>query len=87
MPVALLVSVPLLIEYQAVMTRPEHLMALSAEEVGKLLDAVVNVSKPVRLTFLWRPSVRDPDDDMVLEAAVNRRADVPSCPSRRKGRT
>jgi predicted nucleic acid-binding protein len=30
----------------------------------------------VRLAFLWRPIARDPDDDMVLEAAVNGRADV-----------
>jgi predicted nucleic acid-binding protein len=26
---------------------------------------------PVHLAFLWRPTLRDPDDDMVLEAAVN----------------
>lgn len=74
----LLVSVPLMIEYQAVMTRPEHLAAsgLSAEEVGALLDAVAAVVEPVRLSFLWRPTLRDPDDDMVLETAVNGTADA-----------
>ena len=74
----LLASVPLMIEYQAVMTRPEHLDAsgLSADEVNVLLDAVAAVVEPVRLAFLWRPAVRDPDDDMVLEAAVNGRADA-----------
>jgi hypothetical protein len=43
--------VPLLVEYQAVMTRPEHLMAsgLSVEEVGILLDAIASVAEPVRL--------------------------------------
>jgi len=76
--VTLLVSVPLLIEYQAVMTRTEHLTAsgLSAEEVGTSLDAVAFVAERVRLTFLWRPSLRDADDDMVLEAAVNGQADA-----------
>lgn len=73
----LLVSVPLVIEYEAVMTRPEHLIAarLTEEDVGALLDAVVFVAEPVRLAFLWRPTLKDPSDDMVLETAVNGHAD------------
>lgn len=67
------VSVPLMVEYEAVMTRAEHLEAsdLNVTEVEALLDAVASVIHPVRLAFLWRPTLRDPDDDMVLEAAVN----------------
>jgi putative PIN family toxin of toxin-antitoxin system len=74
----LLASVPLMIEYRAVMTCPAHLKAsgLSARDMNILLDAVAAVVEPVRLTFLWRPSFRDPDDDMVLEAAVNGQADA-----------
>jgi putative PIN family toxin of toxin-antitoxin system len=74
----LLVSVPLMIEYQAAMTRPADLAAarLSVEDLGVLLDAVAAVAEPVRLAFLWRPAVRDPDDDMVLEVAVNGQADA-----------
>jgi putative PIN family toxin of toxin-antitoxin system len=73
----LLVSVPLLIEYEAVMTRAEHLKAsgLSIGDVEALLDAVAAVAEPVRLAYLWRPTLSDVDDDMVLEAAVNGRAD------------
>jgi putative PIN family toxin of toxin-antitoxin system len=73
----LLVSVPLLIEYEAVMTRAEHLKAagISVPDVEALLDAVAAVAEPVRLAYLWRPSLRDADDDMVLETAVNGRAD------------
>ena len=76
--IVLLVSVPLLIEYEAVMTRIEHLRAarLSVTNVGVLLDAVAAVAEPVRLAFLWRPILADIDDDMVLEAAVNGRADA-----------
>jgi predicted nucleic acid-binding protein len=33
-------------------------------------------SKPVETHFLWRPQLRDPNDEMVLEAAVNGRADA-----------
>lgn len=72
----LVASVPLIIEYEAVMTRAEHLAAshLTEAEVGELLDALVSVAEPVHLAFLWRPRLRDPDDDMVLEAAINGQA-------------
>jgi putative PIN family toxin of toxin-antitoxin system len=74
----LLISVPLMAEYQALTTRLEHLTAshLSAADVGHLLDAIVPVAEPVWLGFLWRPLLRDPDDDMGLEAAVNGRAEL-----------
>jgi predicted nucleic acid-binding protein len=64
-------------EYEAVMSRPEHLAAagLSLADIGALLDALVRVAEPVRLAFLWRPMLRDANDDMVLETAVNGQAD------------
>jgi putative PIN family toxin of toxin-antitoxin system len=74
----MLVSVPLIVEYEAVMTRPEHLRIarLSAADVNVLLDAVAQAAEPVRLAFLWRPMLSDVDDDMVLETAVNGQADA-----------
>jgi putative PIN family toxin of toxin-antitoxin system len=74
----MLASVPLPIEYEAVMSRPEHLAAsrLSTSDVEALLDAVASVAEPVLLDFLWRPVLPDPDDDMVLETGVNGRADA-----------
>jgi putative PIN family toxin of toxin-antitoxin system len=76
--ITLVVSVPLMIEYEAVTTRPAQLRAarLSVEDIGVLLDAIAALAEPVRLAFLWRPALRDPDDDMVLEAAVNGKADA-----------
>jgi|ERR1700704_6876725 putative PIN family toxin of toxin-antitoxin system len=74
----MLVSVPLLIEYEAVMTRREHVTSsrLSVADIEALLDAAAAVVEPVRLDFLWRPILIDADDDMVLETAVNGRADA-----------
>ena len=69
----LLLSVPLILEYEAVLTRPQHLAAcgLSGAEVGRVLDDSAAIAKPVRLAFRWRPRLSDPDDDMVLETAIN----------------
>jgi len=74
----LLLSVPLILEYEAVLTRPEHLAAcgLSAGEVERVLDDLTSVARPVKLAFRWRPILSDPDDDMVLETAVNGSADA-----------
>jgi predicted nucleic acid-binding protein len=73
----LLASVPLIIEYEAVLTRPEHLAesGLTSREVSEVLDALVKVSTQVHLRFLWRPRLKDPADEMILETAVNGRAD------------
>jgi putative PIN family toxin of toxin-antitoxin system len=73
----ILASVPLVIEYEAVLTRPEHLDAsgLTSREMNDVLDALVKVSVPVTFWFLWRPRLKDPADEMVLETAVNGEAD------------
>jgi predicted nucleic acid-binding protein len=49
---------------------------LSSRQVAIFLDAIVAMAEPVRTHFLWRPQLRDPNDEMVLEAAVNGRADA-----------
>src|SRR5580704_4496542 len=69
----LLLSVPLILVYEAVMTRPQHLAAcgFSSAEVGHVLDDLAAVARPVRLAFRGRPRLSDPDDDMVLETAIN----------------
>jgi predicted nucleic acid-binding protein len=41
-----------------------------------LLDAIALVAEPIRISYLWRPLLPDPGDDLVLETAVNGRADV-----------
>lgn len=74
----LLLSVPLILEYEAVLNRPEHLAAcgLSAAEIGRVLDDLAGIAQPVSLSFRWRPRLSDPNDDMVLETAVNGNADA-----------
>jgi putative PIN family toxin of toxin-antitoxin system len=75
--IKLLVSVPLAVEYEATCSEAEHRLAagLSEREVEIFLDAVMAMAKPVKTHFLWRPQLRDLGDEMVLETAVNGRAD------------
>lgn len=76
--VTLLMSVPLAMEYEAICLEAEHRFAagLTEREVQIFLDALVAMAEPVETHFLWRPQLRDPGDEMVLEAAVNGRADL-----------
>lgn len=66
-------SVALAIEYEAVTTRAEHLTAggLAEAQALTVIDALISVAVPVGSHFRWRPQLRDADDEMVLEAAVN----------------
>lgn len=74
----LLLSVPLMLEYESVLTRPAQLAAsgLNSGDVNRVLDDLAVVAKPVRLAYRWRPQLTDPNDDMVLETAVNGNADA-----------
>lgn len=66
-------SVPMLLEYEAVMMRPEQRQAMGVSEadVTAFLDVLSTLLIPVLPYFLWRPRLRDPNDEMVLDAAVN----------------
>lgn len=71
-----LASVPMLLEYEAVLKRPEHLLAgqRTMAMTDAFLDALCLCIEPVHLHYLWRPQTRDPADEMVLETALNGRA-------------
>jgi putative PIN family toxin of toxin-antitoxin system len=76
--VKLVLSVALALEYEAVCRRAEHRQeaGLSEAEVDAFINAVIALAEPVETHFLWRPQLRDPGDEMVLEAAINGRADA-----------
>lgn len=73
-----LASVAMMLEHEAVLSRPDHLaaMALTVGEVGAFLDHWAALVEPVVAHFSWRPTIRDPDDEVFVEAAVNGVADA-----------
>jgi len=74
----LLATPPLFLEYEDVLKRPEHRLAhgLAPELIDDLLAELAALIEPVELHFRWRPQVRDPGDEMALEAAINGDADA-----------
>lgn len=73
-----LVTTALFLEYEAVLLRPEHQLAtgLNPSDIEGFLSAFASAAEPIEVNFLWRPQLRDPADELVLEAAVNGRAEA-----------
>jgi putative PIN family toxin of toxin-antitoxin system len=71
-----LVSTPVFFEYEEVLRRPKQFPHLTAQEIEDFLDFIASSCDHVRINFLWRPHLPDPDDDLILELAVSGRADA-----------
>ncbi len=65
------VTVPLVIEYEKSLCAPRTEVPFSTGDIGKYLNYFCSVSDCCKVHYLWRPFLRDPNDDMVLEAAVS----------------
>ena len=74
----LLASPPLFLEYEDVLLRPEQRIVhgLSEAQVNEFLSSLAAWIEPVEIHFRWRPQTGDAGDEMVLEAALNGRADA-----------
>ena len=73
----IVLSVPLVVQYEAVLLRQETLEAIGgdARRIDRFLDTLCAVAHQLDISFLWRPTLQDPDDEMVLEAAVQGHVD------------
>jgi len=71
-----LVTTALFLEYEEVLKRPEQRLATGMDEkdIAGFMAALASAAEPIEVHFLWRPQLADPDDEIVLEAAVNGRA-------------
>ena len=64
------ISVPLIIEYEDVLSRGKLPPSISQKDIGDFIDFICNIGEQQNIFFLWRPFLPDPSDDLVLEAAV-----------------
>ncbi len=74
----ILLSVPLFLEYEAVLKREEQLVAnrLQLQDIDDILNMLAYRGKEVKISYSWRPQLPDPKDEMVLEVAINGQADA-----------
>jgi len=74
--IQLLVSAALAIEYEAKCLSPDQMSAagIKRQKAEEFLDTLIAASIPIDCHFLWRPQLRDPGDEMVLETAINGQA-------------
>lgn len=68
-------SVPLVLEYEDVLMRYRLEFGLTQDDVTDLIDALCALSTPHEIYYLWRPYLRDPGDEFVLDLAVAARCD------------
>ena len=64
------VSVPLVLEYEELAKRQARTLGLDTRTIDDILDYVCQVARRREIFFLWRPFLKDPKDDLVLELAV-----------------
>ena len=63
-------SVALYAEWQEVLSRPENLQARQTpEDAQAFLRYLASICHHQDVHFLWRPFLKDPDDDFILELA------------------
>ncbi len=70
------VSVPLVLEYEAVLVRHAAELNLSREAAVGVVDFLCGVGHRQEIHFLWRPSLTDPRDEFVLELAIAANCDA-----------
>ena len=68
-------SVPMFLEYEDVVKRPDSGVGLSAVEVDDILDFICAEANLREIFYLWRPVLPDPKDDFILELAVESNCD------------
>lgn len=69
------ISVPLILEHEDVIKRSKSQIKLNFTEISNILDYICLIGKKRKIFYLWRPFLKDPKDDMILELAVESECD------------
>ena len=69
-------SVPLVLEYEAILKDHLNRTIFSDSDIENFIDYLCAVGIKTKIFYLWRPYLKDPFDDHVLEVAINSNAEV-----------
>jgi putative PIN family toxin of toxin-antitoxin system len=68
-------TVAVVLEYEAVLKRSCREFGLTEQDIDDALDAIVSMAGLHRMYFQWRPVAADPNDDLMMEAAIASHSD------------
>ena len=69
-------SVPLVLEYEAILKSHLNRTVFTDSDINDFIDYLCAVGIKTKIFYLWRPYLKDPFDDHVLEVAINSNADA-----------
>lgn len=73
--IQIVMSVPLALEYEQVAKAHHAQLVFSWHDIEAYIDYLCSIAIRTKIYYLWRPCLRDPGDEMILEAAVASRCD------------
>ena len=66
----IIVSVPIILEYESVLKSKIKELKLSEQDISTVINYFCKISEHTKIYYLWRPILKDPKDDHILELAV-----------------
>ncbi|MBW4513377.1 MAG: putative toxin-antitoxin system toxin component, PIN family [Scytonematopsis contorta HA4267-MV1] len=69
------ISTPLILEYEEILKREKYQLTLSNDEIDNVIDAICAIANQCNIFYLWRPVAKDPDDDFLIDLALECQAD------------
>ena len=70
------ISVPLILEYEAVLKNKLDRTIFTDSDIEDFINYLCKVGMKTKLFYLWRPYLKDPFDDHVLEVTIQSNADT-----------
>ncbi|NMG20656.1 putative toxin-antitoxin system toxin component, PIN family [Brasilonema bromeliae] len=69
------ISTALVFEYEEILKREQTQLGLSLEDIDNIIEALCAIANKRKIFYLWRPMLNDPDDDFLVDLAVESQAD------------
>ncbi len=65
------ISVPLILEYEAILKKHLDKNIFSDSDIEDFIDYFCAVGSKTKIFYLWRPYLKDPFDDHILEVTIH----------------
>ncbi|BAY97725.1 PilT protein domain protein [Tolypothrix tenuis PCC 7101] len=69
------ISTTLVFEYEEILKREKYQIGLRDQDINDVIEGICSIANLCSIFYIWRPSARDPDDDFLIDLAVECQAD------------